>query len=277
MIAILTRDFQRYSFFFQNKNTFGATVLYLYAPLILVINKSKKYKYYILNFLFLSLLFISGARSSFLVFFLYLILSPFLSSSIFKYFKCYFIGSIFLSLIFINSYINITDFANYEILNNISEETSGSQIASGRNVIWGKVMEYLHTNNLYLFGLGSGARLSDMFSGVGLSCHNLYIQILLQNGIIGLILFLTFIYLFFKVIKKKINVRDSIKINLFFFIYLLFIQQNFEVFFFQNNMLFMFIFALLLPLFNYKKTEIIVALSKKQSQNENDIPHSDKN
>ncbi len=70
----------------------------------------------------------------------------------------------------------------------LSREYLNKNFFSGREVVWKMVLEAVSENQI--FGLGLQVTPSMIYS-TGLSSHNLYLQTVLQSGIVGLILLLT--------------------------------------------------------------------------------------
>lgn len=122
------------------------------------------------------------------------------------------------------NFIDISDF------NDSARATSGKNITSGREVIWPIVIAFISQNPWLGWGAGgTSAALSDM----DLSAHNFYLQTLLQIGVVGLFIFILYIFSIWKIFWKfplDRNVRWAASL----FVYVL-LCQNFEVTFLQNN------------------------------------------
>lgn len=82
-------------------------------------------------------------------------------------------------------YVNAKSFGWYEVLNNFSQEYFGKNIDSSRPALWGEAISALGSD--VLLGLGTGVQPDGIFAGK--SFHNSFLQILVQNGMIGLVLF----------------------------------------------------------------------------------------
>lgn len=115
-------------------------------------------------------------------------------------------------------------------LNIISFHYTGKNILSGRHVLWSILFNAIK-DRLWL-GWGGGALLSN-FTDYNLSSHNLFLQIALQLGLLGLLIFITWLYVVWKeIIKLKYTPYSGITAG--FYVSLL-ITQVFEVTLTQNN------------------------------------------
>jgi O-antigen ligase len=119
---------------------------------------------------------------------------------------------------------------NFYYYNDLVYQYTGKNILSGRDKLWSELLVLIE--NKPFFGYGSGALPSD-FINTNLSSHNLYIQIALQVGIVGLSVFLLFLFFVWKTLW--LNRHDSkVILSACYFIGIL-IHQLFEVTFTQNN------------------------------------------
>lgn len=148
---------------------------------------------------------------------------------LFKY-RRHFLKIIFLILIAFLIYrfflaILPSKFSNrFDIINSI--KTDGG---SGRLFIWKNMLSFFNNGSLFnkIFGFGreSSRYLYKENIGIYYSPHNLYIKILIENGVIGVILFFIFfiskIYLFL-----KHNLRIEFAIFIGFFVGCLFLDMD---------------------------------------------------
>ena len=81
-------------------------------------------------------------------------------------------------------YVNIQRFSFYTELNNISNLYFNKNIISGRSFIWETAFFSIKGSKM-LFGLGTGC-LPNIERYMNSSFHNSFIQILVQNGLLGL-------------------------------------------------------------------------------------------
>lgn len=109
----------------------------------------------------------------------------------------FFHGFVFLLVIFYLNYINIDDV--FRGLNS-------------RDVIWIGLLENISGVKNWLFGMGPVASVSfiDMDGVIAVHAHNIYIETLYRNGIVGLFLFVTLLFLAVKNLISKIEFKDNI-------------------------------------------------------------------
>ena len=199
----------RFAGLFGDELVAGAFLWKISAPIIglifyeKVFKNSKKYDYIILTFLIIPLtVLITGERASFLMFLFSALLSILFLSYFIKKFK--FLMSTFL-IIFLLSFsaISMTDsvknrYADFlDILKNFNNSSYGVLFISGIEV-WKK-------NKLTGVGLKNFSIVCDMeVSSIdkphhpcSTHPHNLYIQIISETGLIGLVLFFSFFVAFF--------------------------------------------------------------------------------
>lgn len=226
-------NINNYKSIYSNPNTLGLTSFLLVGLSInmYLLNKNKLYIIY--GVLFFYMMYLSNTRSSMLALFLVVFTYFFYKlMSINKFTWRLSICLIIMSIIFITYiYPSIDQLSGFSRWNSIIYEFTGKTIYSGRNMIWRQSMEYILERPL--FGYGTGVQLADI-SNVEVSTHNLYIQVLLQNGIVGFAIFMFLITSIWKIFYK--NRSDAVvKFNACFFIGIIY-QNMFEVTLLQNNM-----------------------------------------
>ncbi|WP_160154380.1 O-antigen ligase [Microbulbifer sp. ALW1] len=109
-------------------------------------------------------------------------------------------------------------------------DESGRTLKSGRQIIWPILTDLISQKPL--LGWGGGALLREFYSDESWSAHNLYLQIMLQTGILGVALLL---WLFWKIWQRLIGIEDdSIRaVGCAFFLMIMF-HNAFEVILLQN-------------------------------------------
>lgn len=119
---------------------------------------------------------------------------------------------------------------SYPILNELSLKYTDKPLLTGRNTIWSQLVDLI-TLKPWL-GYGSGV-VPENFLTTSLSAHNLYVQIGLQTGLIGIFFLLLFFFFIWKYFWKN---RFDRKVTLAssFFIGII-IHQTFEVTLTQNQ------------------------------------------
>lgn len=121
-------------------------------------------------------------------------------------------------------YPNLYKWEHFHTLNEWSIRLTDKPIMTGRNTIWAQLVDLISLKPW--LGYGSSVVPEDFLS-TSLSAHNLYLQIGLQTGLIGIIL----LFLFFFVIWRSLwkNKSDPrVKLAAAFFISII-IHQSFEV------------------------------------------------
>lgn len=109
-------------------------------------------------------------------------------------------------------YVNARSFGWYEILNNFSQAYFGKNIDSSRPALWGEAIDALGSD--VLFGLGTGVQPDGIFAGK--SFHNSFLQILVQNGMIGLILFVAALgTLWMQIAERRIGKATLFALSVF--------------------------------------------------------------
>lgn len=139
-----------------------------------------------------------------------------------------FIVSLFI-VIFI--YPNLPNWKYYYIFETWMLEHTGKSIMSGRSDIWLAVNEYISINPG--FGYGPNVVASDLI-GRDASTHNLFLNITLQIGYVGLVLILILLFIIFmNYLKPKNNI--IVKVSGAFFFGIL-THQLFEITLIQNQL-----------------------------------------
>lgn len=220
-----------------NPNIVGMYISMLFLLLLLLLKGNFiKILVFIVGSYFILL---TEARTSLLAYFaasLFYMFSFFIYRSKFIYY------SVFYSLILFSAFIvfiTINDklflFADY------TQRLSTKNIESGRNIIWPLIYDFIKEKPV--LGHGGGINLSNLYN-TELSAHNLYLQVGVQVGVLGLILLFLFYFFLWKrtfdIYQRYMNMNVKVVGSIFVWIL---IVQNFEVTLFQNNV------ALSLPMF----------------------------
>ena len=226
-----------------NENFVGGWIVYSLIVGMFLFN-SRFYK--ILNFLFMVyILNETGARTSmasaFIAMLILIFWNRFLSKNLI--YLIYYFFNIFLSILIILFMTSRLDFFDIEALNLAMRDFSGKNLLSGRQEVWEEIIKMLP--NHLMFGHGLGARVQD-YTNLPLSAHNLYLQVLFQTGLVGLlIIFLVMTFIFIFIFKNKKHFLAKYLSSLFFIVLF---TQNFEVTFSQNNIALSLLFWILLGL-----------------------------
>jgi len=145
-------------------------------------------------------------------------------------FNLYFILIIALNYFIVAVYPKMYTWRNYYELNNLSLKITGKPLLTGRNTIWSQLIDLISLKPW--FGYGSSVVPEDFLS-TSLSAHNLYLQIALQTGIIGVLLLALFLFFVWKSFYKNRHDPKIILVSCFFIGIL--IHQSFEVTLTQNQ------------------------------------------
>ncbi len=127
-----------------------------------------------------------------------------------KQFKYTFYIFLTIAVILIVIYINIKDMFFYDYINQISIKMFNKHIDSGRPGLWKESLSQLNGWQ-WIFGCGTG-QLPTIAGYENSSFHNSFIQLLVQNGLIGLFVF---IYIFWSVWMSLIKIKNK-EIRAFF-------------------------------------------------------------
>lgn len=217
---------------YNNSNLIGPYMFYSSFFLILGFRYSKKKLLYSL-ILFMSFILIlaSDARS--------ILLSVFVSIVIFSFWKyisksqilsfIFFILLISAILMFVFVYPILPTFSFFNSAEQWMVTHTGKSIMSGRNVLWVPLIEMI--NQKLFLGYGPGTLASDLIA-TDQSPHNLYLNILMQIGYIGLFLnILLFLVIWHGLTKLRNNFIARLVGS--YFVGIL-VHQSFEITLFQN-------------------------------------------
>lgn len=221
-----------YRSIYLNPNTLGIISL-LFSWLAWILYKIFNKKIYLIySLLFIFILYRSSTRSSlFIVFFVLfnLVIYKFIATSRLRW-NTYF-AVIIVAILFVTYlYPSLGNYAFFSDLNGYAINLTGKNILSGRNLIWQEAIYLISEKPV--FGYGTGTLLANI-SDINVSAHNLYLQISIQNGILGLSMFLILLLTIWDTLFQKVD--DSlVKLSACFFIGIL-VQNLFEVTLTQNN------------------------------------------
>src|SRR5699024_1479582 len=133
----------------------------------------------------------------------------------------------------------------------------GKNLHSGRSQMWLVVVNKI--NNRPLLGYGTGASAGSLI-GLDISIHNLYLQLLIQNGFIGLASFLVLLLSIWMLFWKSKD-RFITRVSAAFFIASI-VHNTFELILLPNHMAmaffqwFIFAIGASIGTYNKKKQDI---------------------
>lgn len=116
-------------------------------------------------------------------------------------------------------------------IDNFSKKTFRKNLHSGRTQMW--IIALNEISKRPLLGYGTGASAGNLV-GVEISIHNLYLQLLVQNGILGLISFLILLFSIWMLFWKSKD-RFITRLSAAFFIASI-VHNTFELILLQNHM-----------------------------------------
>jgi O-antigen ligase len=194
-----------YTGLFGSKNTFAGIFLFLsLINIVLSMIENKKIGY-ILTIFIMPLLYSSTSRTSLFVFFIvifsYFLLLKFKPQE--KSFILIFILIMVVLFFIMFVYPNIENISFYNILNEYSTKWFGKNVLSGRNIIWQNILISLKDD--IILGHGTGYIYNNIIANDTRSAHNQYLQLLLQNGLVGLFLFITLLFIIWITMVRKSN------------------------------------------------------------------------
>ena len=220
-----------------NKNTIGGFIAFLsFWPIVSYLSSDKpieKRKWFIINLVILGIIYLIGARSTWLALAgaaITYLAWPIIKRSKFRYRAWMFLVLCLIAL-FINFYLQLSTMPIVRELDRIILEYTGRRLYSGRQYLWPPIIEAIREKPL--FGYGASATPS-LFLPTGLSSHNLYLQIAIQVGTLGLLFFVILICVLWNCFWKG---RDNkiVRLSAAFMVAIL-IHQLFEVSLTQNNL-----------------------------------------
>lgn len=221
-----------------NPNVLGGYAFLLtFFPLLFILNYSKrkiKTKFLFLTVPAAILMWKTGARSIliavlfiFITYRLWNIISR--SKTLYNfYFLLIMLFSYGFTIIYPRLNELLPNFPQYEYW---MMEYTGKRILSGRDYIWRSLADVILTKPW--FGFGSGAQSGDVIITT-LSAHNLYLQIALQVGLVGLILFIVSLYCIWRAFWNN-RYDKKVMLSASFFIGII-VYQIYEVSLTQNNL-----------------------------------------
>lgn len=223
---------QEFQSIFRNANYLAVFLFVIWYFKILAVKyggKLERVYFIILMMLSLLLIYSTSARSvviaAAVILFAWIILKQF--SKLFPYL---FYIIVILNVLFLFTYVKIQNTTVGMLLDAISVKLMNKSLFSGRGDLWIEVWQKIEEKPL--FGYGMGVKASDVTS-FSLTAHNQYFQFLLEEGFIGLIVFLLLLFSIWKLLIKRLNHYPA-KLSACFLLGIL-IYENFELTLFQNN------------------------------------------
>ncbi|MFP4926101.1 O-antigen ligase family protein [Staphylococcus pseudintermedius] len=234
LIYILLGAPHLFSSIYNNSNLIGPYMFYTSFFLVCGMKFSKyKFFYFVMLVIGLILILASDTRSillsviaTFLVYIFWHFIVKFrIVSGIF------FLILVITSLLFVYIYPLLPTFQFYLPLENWVLTHTGKSIMSGRNELWMLLIKYIDQKPLLGYGPGTLAQELYLHSQ---SPHNLYLNILMQIGYLGLILILI-IFLLMWLSMTRCKNHFIVRLSASFFVGII-VHQSFETTLFQNQL-----------------------------------------
>lgn len=140
-----------------------------------------------------------------------------------SYFSTIYFLILFLPLL----YSQLPKWRAFPYIENLVLEYTGKSLMSGRQDIWGPLISNINKNPIIGFGAGTT-------TGLPKSTHNLYLNIAMQNGYLGLVLF-SIILLIIWGIFWKTHKNNTVRLVASFFIVTI-VYQTFEITFTEHQL-----------------------------------------
>ncbi len=235
----LNNDYNRVTSFFGDEFIAGTYLFFLFIILLMISKIYTPFRLIIFIFIYFGI-FLSGDRTPFIIINLYLFLSlifNFKQFFKFKYSKFIILLIPIIMLLFVSlhytNFLNFTSIQKYEnTFKNISNDIKKSENNLGlkRWPYYGMILKsYVITKNNYLFGTTYKSYRSECgkaeynneysnltgnisYNGCSTHPHNIYLEIMSEQGIIGFILFLLLIFNLFRLTKLS---NTKLKENFF--------------------------------------------------------------
>lgn len=134
------------------------------------------------------------------------------------------------SMTFVGLYVSLSFTTVGKKLNDLIHALTGKNLFSGRHEIWEAVMLVIFEKPFT--GYGMGVRAHDI-ADIDLTAHNMFLQIILEYGIVGFILFWLLLFTIWRLLLKRLD-NFAAKWSLCFMTGIL-VYNTFELTLFQNN------------------------------------------
>ncbi|EGQ1662079.1 O-antigen ligase family protein [Staphylococcus pseudintermedius] len=234
LIYILLGAPHLFSSIYNNSNLIGPYMFYTSFFLVCGMKFSKyKFFYFVMLVIGLILILASDTRSillsviaTFLIYIFWHFIVKFRIVS-----GMFFLILVITSLLFVYIYPLLPTFQFYLPLENWVLTHTGKSIMSGRNELWMLLIKYIDQKPLLGYGPGTLAQELYLHSQ---SPHNLYLNILMQIGYLGLILILI-IFLLMWLSMTRCKNHFIVRLSASFFVGII-VHQSFETTLFQNQL-----------------------------------------
>ena len=220
----------RFAGLFGNELVAGAFIWKISSPLIGLFfferyyKNNKNYNYFVLGFLLLpATILITGERTSFVMILFSLLLSILFISYIMKKIKFFVISILIIFSIFFSSIATSEAVKNryndfFEIIKNFNESSYGILFESGIEIWKRNKITGVGLKNFGIECDNQIIKINEQHHPCSTHPHNLYIQILSETGIIGMLIFISLFVSFFIYYLKLNLIFHNLNINKFMLI-----------------------------------------------------------
>lgn len=221
-----------YTSFYAFPNYAGAVFYCMFFFSVLAVIYTHKWArvvYFLLMLGNIALLYATGARAAMIG-----VLATLFAALFMKFFKSKFRYLFYIVLLgnalFMGVYIWLKSTSLGSTLNELSRSIFYKNLFTGRIEVWEQVFNKIMEKPFFGHGVGFDAR---MFTEERLTAHNFYLQIMLENGIVGLVFMLLVLFGIWKMLCRNLE-SFAARWSACFMIGLL-VYQNFELTMTQNN------------------------------------------
>lgn len=217
---------------FRNENYFGVlTFCMLYFNMLAIkYGENKERLLFVVVTLMNLLLMLTTSARSILIALAVIVFAWIILKSFRKHFYKLFYIVMFGNLLFVGLYVGIKDTFIGKALNDLSVSIFNKNLFSGRNDIWASVIQVILEKPW--FGHGAGIRAFEI-AATEKTAHNMYLQVLLELGLFGFILFILLLGSIWYVLNKRLQFFVT-KWSACFMLGIL-VYNTFELTLMQNN------------------------------------------
>ncbi len=228
-----TNSVFEFSGIFDNPNSLGWMCLCAIYFTQITKEKMELKRFYLFALIIFFTAFISGARASLLacifLFFSFKIFDCKQSMIRLSLYVCFAV-IVIASIMIIHYLPNITQYSIGQTIDQFSIKHFNKSINSGRQYIWNEMIMLSRQNPV--FGLGLSTSYASVNLKDGRSCHNLFLQTIVQSGYLGLSFLILFL---FQIYRRTLSNLKPKTIFTACFILSMLIHEMFEVSLTQNN------------------------------------------
>src|SRR5690625_1304347 len=217
---------------FRNENYLGVlTFCMLYFNILSIkYGENKERLVFVVATLMNLLLILTTSARSVLLGIVMIVIAWVILKSFRRHFRKLFYIVMIGNLLFVGVYVGIKNTFIGKMLNDLSVSIFNKNLFSGRNDIWASVIKVIVEKPW--FGHGAGIRAFEI-AATEKTAHNMYLQLLLEVGVLGFILFVLLLISIWYVLNNRLHYFVT-KWSACFMLGIL-VYNSFELTLFQNN------------------------------------------